>query len=74
MHDTHCRVARLSADPDQGLRTSAIEHSQCSGRRLTGRSPGQAPFLVPLEEAQLLRRIRHQEILRLLAVQGSDGR
>lgn len=37
-------------------------------RRLTGRSPGQAPSLIPLEEAQLLRRIRHQQVLRLLIV------
>jgi len=38
--------------------------------RLLGIGPGQAPFLVLLEEAQLLRRVRHQQVLRLLVVHG----
>lgn len=37
-------------------------------RRLTGKSPGQAPLFVPLEEAELLRRVRHEKIFRLLVV------
>ncbi|MGW0584214.1 hypothetical protein ACWD25_51855, partial [Streptomyces sp. NPDC002920] len=40
--------------------------SGLSERRLTGENPGQAPFFVPLEEAQLLRRVRHEQVLRLL--------
>jgi hypothetical protein len=42
--------------------------SKLRERRLTGERPGQAPFFVRLEEAQLLRRVRHQKILRLLVV------
>ncbi|MFD7136865.1 hypothetical protein [Streptomyces sp. NPDC059894] len=44
----------------------------CLEGRLTGKCPGQAPFQ-RLEEAQLLRRVRHQEVLRLLVVHGSDA-
>lgn len=38
-----------------------------------GKSPSRAPFLGPLEEAQLLRGVRDQEILRLLGVQQPHG-
>ncbi|MFI2617277.1 hypothetical protein [Streptomyces sp. NPDC018584] len=49
--------------------TASSSSAWPSGRRLTGKSPGQAPSFVPLEEAELLRRVRHQKVLRLLAVQ-----
>ncbi|MER0443946.1 hypothetical protein ABR738_05100 [Streptomyces sp. Edi4] len=39
-----------------------------SGRRLTGKRPGQAPIFEALEEPELLRRVRHQQILGLLVV------
>ncbi len=43
--------------------------SASNQRHLTGKNPGQAPFLVLLEEAEPLRRVRDEEVLRLLVVQ-----
>ncbi|MFB6842091.1 hypothetical protein [Streptomyces sp. NPDC056361] len=45
-----------------------------SERRLAGESPAQAPLFVPLEEAELLRRVGHQQVLRVLVVHASHGR
>ena len=37
-------------------------------RRLAGKRPGQAPLFVPLEEAELLRRVADQKVLGVLVV------
>ncbi|MFF1354680.1 winged helix-turn-helix domain-containing protein [Streptomyces sp. NPDC058297] len=47
--------------------------SGSSKRRLTGKNPVQAPLLGPLEEAELLRRVAHQQVLRLLVVHVRPG-
>jgi hypothetical protein len=62
------RDAAGGPDRGSGTRGRRAVESGLSERRLTGENPGQAPFLVRLEEAQLLRRVRHQEVLRLLVV------
>jgi hypothetical protein len=51
------------------VRKPVLAVNRLSERRLTRESPGQAPFFVSLEEAQLLRRVRHEKVLRLLVVQ-----
>jgi hypothetical protein len=46
----------------QGITWARVR--ECAG--LTGENPGRAPFFVRVDEARLLRRIRHQEVLFLL--------
>jgi hypothetical protein len=57
---------------EQSMEIRASSYAGRAEGRLTGKSPGQAPFLVPLEEAELLRRVRHEKVLRLLAVRASQ--
>ncbi|MFB7575922.1 hypothetical protein, partial [Streptomyces sp. NPDC056165] len=53
------------------LRIQGPAVSGANKRRLMVERPGQAPLFECLEEAELLRGVRHQEVLRLLVVQAS---
>ncbi|GGS76651.1 hypothetical protein GCM10010222_17300 [Streptomyces tanashiensis] len=68
--------ARIPAVPlaREFRRKSAAAMDEAVERRLTGKSPGQAPLSVSLEEAEPLRRVRHEKILRVLVVNASHGR